>query len=205
MRISLPILAFAAAMALPACQSADTASGSTMTPPAEAVPAATNVAIEPAATPPAGAVATPPAAGPMTDADFVMKAASGGMMEVEAAKQVQVKSTDPMVKSVADMILRDHTKANDELKALAATKRMQLPGAPMGDARMTLDKLMATNGKEFDRAYLEEMSTAHTKDIAMFQKEAAEGKDAEVRAFASRTLPKLQEHGAMIEKHRKMQ
>ncbi len=139
------------------------------------------------------------------DADFLMKAGSGGMMEVEAAKLAQTKSTDPMVKAVADMILKDHSKANDELKALAASKNIKLPPAPVGEAKATLDKLMGVSGKEFDALYLSEMNTAHDKDIALFEAQSKSGKDEDVRAFAAKTLPALQAHAEMIKKHVKMQ
>lgn len=139
------------------------------------------------------------------DADFMMKAASGGMMEVEAAKLAQ-KSADPTVKEVAAMILKDHTKANDELKALAAKKDVKLPPAPIGEAKMTLDRLMAASGdgKEFDRMYLDEINIAHEKYVAMFDTQAKNGKDADVKAFAAKTLPALQLHAQMIRKHQKM-
>lgn len=136
------------------------------------------------------------------DAAFMQKAASGGMMEVEAAKQAQ-KSADPMVKGVADMILKDHTKANDELKALAAKKDIKLPPGPIDEAKTTLDKLMAVSGKEFDRMYLDEMATAHDKDVAMFDNQSKNGQDADARAFAAKTLPALRIHTDMIKKHQK--
>lgn len=157
-------------------------------------------AASPDAMPPADGDA---AAAMMTDADFMMKAASGGMMEVEAAKQAQ-KSSDAMVKGVADMILKDHTKANDELKALAGKKDIKLPPAPVDEAKTTLDKLMAVSGKEFDRMYLDEMAMAHDKDVAMFDNQSKNGKDADIRAFAAKTLPALRMHTEMIKKHQKM-
>jgi putative membrane protein len=160
-----------------------------------------NSSANPDMLPAATATADAQAAG---DADFLMKAGSGGMMEVEAAKLAQTKSSDAMVKSVADMILKDHTKANDELKALAASKNIKLPPAPTGEAKTTLDKLQAASGKEFDALYLNEMNTAHAKDIAMFEKQSQSAKDDDVRAFAAKTLPALQAHGEMIKKHLKM-
>ncbi len=151
-----------------------------------------------------GAAGGAAAAGAMlSDADFMMKAASGGMMEVEAAKQAQ-KSGDAMVKGVADMILKDHTKANTELMALAAKKSIKLPPGPIDEAKTTLDKLMAVSGKEFDRMYLDEMNMAHEKDIAMFDAKSKDAKDTDIGAFATKTLPALRMHAEMIKKHQKM-
>ena len=156
------------------------------------------------AMPDPGVTAMPAADGAMmTDADFMMKAASGGMMAVEAAKQAQ-KSSDVIVKGVADMILKDHTKANDELKALAAKKDVKLPPGPIDEAKTTLDKLMAVSGQEFDQLYLDEMSAAHDHDIMMFDAKSKNAKDADIRAFAAKTLPALRLHAEMIRKHQKM-
>ncbi len=210
----LSLVLSAALLSAAACQQAregstyggDIAAASAEAAPAtpEAVPADASAPPE-ASAPAANSTAPHPAEqnAQLTDAAFMAQAASGGMMEVEAAKQAQ-KSSDAMVKGLAEMILKDHTKANDELKALAAKKGVKLPAGPLDEAKTTLDKLMAVSGKEFDRLYLEEMNAAHEKAIALFDAQAKSGQDAAVRAFAARTLPKLREHAEMFRKNQKM-
>ena len=192
-----------------AANAAATAEYTTTTAPDAPLDTAAPVAAAPSATPGATPGASSPATAPkadgamLADADFVMKAASGGMMQVEAAKQAQ-HSNDATVKGVADMILKDYTKANDELKALAAKKDVKLPPGPIDEAKTTLDKLMAVSGKEFDRMYLDEMNMAHDKDIAMFDAKSKDAKDADIGAFAAKILPALRMHAEMIKKHQKM-
>ncbi|MBC7448454.1 MAG: DUF4142 domain-containing protein [Hymenobacteraceae bacterium] len=203
-----PLLSLALSAALlsaAACQQARedaTYGGDVAAAPTEPAPA-TPQAQDVSTAPDTMAAGAPAPDAPLADADFLTRAASGGMMEVEAAKRAQ-RSSDAMVKGIADMILKDHTAANDELKALAAQKGVKLPPGPIGEAKTTLDKLMAASGKEFDRMYLDEMNAAHETDIVLFDAQTKSGQDANVRAFAARTLPKLQEHAAMLKKNQKM-
>lgn len=140
----------------------------------------------------------------ITDADFLIKAGNADVMEIEAAQLAQSKSADPMVKEVAQMLLKDHTKANEELKQLADKRGVRLPSTSMEGAKQTIDKLKVAKGKDFDKLYLDEIYTAHQKKITLFDAHAKTGQDAEVRAFVDRMLPVLREHGSMIEKQLKM-
>jgi putative membrane protein len=88
----------------------------------------------------------------------------------------------------------DHSKANDELKSIAASKGITLPTSLSAKEQATYDRLTKLSGAEFDRAYMKDMVEDHVKDVAMFEKEAKNGKDADVKAFADKTLPTLREH-----------
>ena len=94
---------------------------------------------------------------------------------------------------------QDHAKANDELKQLAAGKGLQLPSAPDPHSQEMIAKLQKLSGAEFDRAYMDHMVQDHKKDVAEFQKEASRGRDPQIKAFAAKTLPTLQEHLKMAE------
>ena len=91
------------------------------------------------------------------------------------------------------MMVDDHSKANDELKALAAKKNVTLP-ANIGSHKSTLDELTGLSGAEFDKEYVEEMVDDHETDVAAFQRQADNGTDPEVKAFAAKTLPVLKKH-----------
>ena len=127
------------------------------------------------------------------DKTFFEKAAAGGMFEVEAGKLAQQKGQDAKVKAYGAMLVNDHAAANDELKALAAKKGVTLPTALSRDMQKKLDKL----GKEkhFDRAFMKDVGQHdHKKDISLFEKTAGKSMDADVKAFAMKTLPTLQSH-----------
>lgn len=126
--------------------------------------------------------------------DFVEDASAKGVAEVEAGKLALEKGTSAEVKSFADMMIKDHTKANEELAKIAAAKKLEV-----SDQAMLMDKAKAMildlrGAKSFDQAYANNQVNAHEQTIALFEKEANEGKDAELKAFATKMLPALREH-----------
>lgn len=104
------------------------------------------------------------------------------------------------VKDFGQRMVDDHTKAGDELKGIAQQKGMTLPTSLDAKDQATFDRLSQLNGAEFDRAYMADMVRDHKTDIADFKREADRGTDADLKAFASKTLPTLQEHLSMAEK-----
>jgi len=137
----------------------------------------------------------------MTSADnsFVTKAAQGGMAEVQLGNLAQQKASNPQVKEFGQRMVTDHTKANDELKSLVASKGITLPTSLDSKDQATMDRLSKLNGAAFDRAYMEDMVKDHKEDVSEFKREADHGSDPDVKAFASKTLPVLQEHLQLAE------
>ncbi|HEV7699973.1 MAG TPA: DUF4142 domain-containing protein [Pyrinomonadaceae bacterium] len=124
---------------------------------------------------------------------FMKDAAEGGMAEVEMGKLAASKAKDPEVKKFGQMMVTDHTAANNELKALAAKKNIQLP-ADSGSHKSDMDDLSKETGADFDKDYVEMMVDDHEADVAKFQKMADNASDPEVKAFAAKTLPTLKKH-----------
>jgi putative membrane protein len=136
------------------------------------------------------------AAAPLLAADdaFVMKVAKGGMAEVELGKLASEKATSDAVKKFGQRMADDHSKANDELKALATSKNVTLPSEIGPEHKALRDRLMKLSGPAFDQAYMKAMVSDHVKDVNEFKMEAKSGKDPEVKAWAAKTLPTLEEH-----------
>ena len=128
------------------------------------------------------------------DSSFIKKAAEGGMSEVELGQLAQQKATNPAVKDFGAMMVTDHTAANEKLKAVAAAKQVSLPDSPGLMQKASKKKLDMMSGDSFDKSYVKDMIDDHKADIKEFQKEANEGKDPEVKAFAVATLPTLKMH-----------
>jgi putative membrane protein len=135
------------------------------------------------------------------DAGFLSQAAQNGHAEIESSKLAMEKATDPKVKEFAKRMIDDHTKANEELKALASSKGVEVPDDPSllqkGKSKLMLS---TADGADFDRRYAESMGvTAHEDTIELFEKAAKSAQDPEIKAFAQKTLPKLQEHLQMAQ------
>ena len=129
-----------------------------------------------------------------SDSDFALEAAAGGMMEVELGKLAQNKAIAPKVMQLANMMVADHTKANNELKAIAATKSIKIPTLLDEQHQKDYDKLSKMERKNFDKAYTEYMVKDHKDDIEKFKKEAKDGKDAALKNFAAKHVPILEHH-----------
>ena len=128
-------------------------------------------------------------------AEFMVKAASGGMMEVALGNMAANQATNPEVKSFAKMMVTDHTKANEELKTLAASKNVTLPTRMGEDHQKHVDKMADLRGADFDREYMSMMVEDHEEDVEDFREASQENEyDAEVKAFAGKTLTTLEKH-----------
>ncbi|MDN7938545.1 DUF4142 domain-containing protein [Burkholderia multivorans] len=133
-----------------------------------------------------------------TDAEFVDKAALGGKTEVQASQLAlkQAKSAD--VRTFAKRMVADHGKANAQLTKLAARKGIKPQAEQIADP--DVEALRGKQGHDFDVAYVAAAGPdAHRKTIALFESEARDGKDADLRAFAKSTLPTLKHHLSMAE------
>jgi putative membrane protein len=133
------------------------------------------------------------------DAAFVKAAALGGMAEVDLGQLAASKASDDKVKAFGQRMVSDHGKANDELKSLASSKTIAVPGALDAKHKATHERLAKLSGDAFDRAYVHDMLMDHRKDVAEFTRESKGAKDPDVRQWAMKTLPTLQEHLKMIE------
>ncbi|MDN3550639.1 DUF4142 domain-containing protein [Mucilaginibacter aquaedulcis] len=133
------------------------------------------------------------------DAKFATDAANGGLTEVAAGKIAQQKAINQKVKDFAAMMVKDHSKANDELMAIAKTKNITLPAAPSEDKQKELTDLSGKSTSDFDKAYVDAMVDGHKKTIALFEDASKNCKDAELKAFATNTLPTIKGHLAEIE------
>jgi putative membrane protein len=116
------------------------------------------------------------------DKTFMKKAAKGGMMEVAMGNLAAQNGQSDDVKSFGKRMVTDHSKANDELKSIAAQKGVTLPS-----------KEPALKWSS-DKTYIDMMVKDHEKDLAEFQEEAKTGSDPEVKKFAEDTAKMVQEH-----------
>lgn len=163
--------------------------------PAETEGAATPA--EQAATPDANPAATIPT--PSNEAkapDFVAKAASSDMFEIEAAKIAQTRAANADVKKFAAMMVAEHTKSTEDLKKAIADSGQAItpPGALPDDLRGKLDDLNKVDAKDFDANYMDNQVDAHQAALDLLQRYAEDGDVAQIKAFAAATAPAVQKH-----------
>jgi putative membrane protein len=129
------------------------------------------------------------------DRTFAEKAASGGMAEVKMGQLAVEKGTSPTVKQFGQKMVDDHSKANDELKAIASKKNLSLPTEVDTKHQATYDKLAKLSGSDFDKAYIDAMVKDHDEDVREFKKATSTGVlDADLKAWAEKTLGVIEQH-----------
>jgi len=129
-----------------------------------------------------------------TDQMFVRKAAIGGMTEVKLGEIASKQGSSSEVKDFGSMMVTDHTKLNDSLKAAAEKKGYKVPAELDAKHQATVDKLSKLSGEEFDKAYLDEMVKDHEKDYAEFQEAAKTLDDPDLKAVAESGVPVIKSH-----------
>ena len=135
----------------------------------------------------------------LEDRDFANKAAAGGIATVEMGKLAQQISKTAEVKKLAERIVAERGKANEELKALSAAKANPLPVSPSRVAMIEMEKVVKLTGAKFDEEYLEHTCADQKKDIKEFEKQSKSGKDPDLTKWAGEKLPTLQEHLRLAE------
>jgi putative membrane protein len=133
-------------------------------------------------------------AGVSMDSKFVKEAAGGGLAEVEKGNLAKSKASNDAVKQFGDRMVTDHSKANDELKSLASSKGWQLPTEMPPHEKSMHTQLSKLSGVAFDKAYISDMVRDHEKDVAAFKKCAANCSDPDLKAWAQKTVPTLEDH-----------
>jgi putative membrane protein len=128
------------------------------------------------------------------DRAFILEAAAGGLAEVELGRLASQKAARGEVKEFGQMMVTDHTKANEQLMKIAQAKSVDAPHALKPEHKAMKDQLSKLSGEAFDRAYIQHMVKDHQEDVAHFRKESTEASDPDVKQFASATLPTLQKH-----------
>jgi putative membrane protein len=130
----------------------------------------------------------------MSDQEFVTEAAKANMAEIELGKLAQANGSNDQVKRFGKQMADDHQKALDSLKTVAANEKITLPTKLDPKEQELKDRLEILSGDAFDRAYMDAMVKDHHQDVAEFRAESKHAKAADVRQYASSTLPTLEEH-----------
>src|SRR5262245_65930964 len=130
---------------------------------------------------------------PPPDQTFMIEAARDGIAEVELGRLAAQRAASEAVRQFAQRMVTEHGAGNQELMQLAQRKGMTLPQEMGPEHRAAMVRLSALSGAAFDEAYSGEMESAHRQAATLFSREAQQGQDAEVRGWAMKMLPTIQE------------
>ena len=131
------------------------------------------------------------------DREFVNKATTGNLAEIELGRVAAQRAARPSVRSFGERMVTDHGRSSAELASLARSKGIEVPTALEPSQQAMRDRLSALSGNDFDRAYMSEMVRDHTEDIALFERAAETSTDPDLKTWATQSLPMLREHLAL--------
>ncbi|MFN0257246.1 DUF4142 domain-containing protein [Pedobacter ureilyticus] len=134
------------------------------------------------------------------EAEFATNAADAGLAEINLANLAIGKTTNTEIKAYANMMLKDHGMANDELIVLAKSKNITLPIAMSAENQKHRDELAGLTGSDFDKKYAKLMEENHVKVLAFMEHQARKGTDPDLKAFASKNVPVINSHLNAIRK-----
>jgi putative membrane protein len=128
------------------------------------------------------------------DKDFILASAQGGMTEVKLGGLAVQKGLRDDVKEFGQMMVKDHSAINDDLKALAAKEGVTLPASLDAEHQGLVDKLAALTGSAFDDAYVATMIKGHKMDAKAFKAESTATQDADIKSFLDKSIPVVESH-----------
>lgn len=135
--------------------------------------------------------------GPVNAADrqFLVKAAEGGLYELQAAELAAQRAVDPSVKAFAETLVKDHRAANEKLRDVAAGLNVPIPSSLPDDKQKEIDELQRTSAQDFDKRFVQTVGIDdHKDDIDLFEKASRQSNDPALRGFALSALPTLRAH-----------
>lgn len=128
------------------------------------------------------------------DAKNITKAAEDGLYEVKLTSSAKTKANSASVKKLADHMQKAHEKLNQQLAELASKKNVTIPSAIEESKEKDIANILEKTGKDFDKAFVDELVDKHEKAIDLFEKTAENAQDPEVKDWFSKTLPELRSH-----------
>ena len=128
------------------------------------------------------------------DEAFIKVAAQHAMTEIRLGEVAKTKAARLEVKELGEMLASDHSKANEALRKLAEAKGVTIPDNLTAEYQDSVDRFNQLSGREFDKAFMDEMVAGHEKSVAAFEAALKAAQDSELKAFLEKTLPTLREH-----------
>jgi putative membrane protein len=126
----------------------------------------------------------PAAAKASTDDDkkFLAMAAQSDQNEIALSNLAEQRASNPDVKAFAEKMVTEHTKMTADMKPFADSWGLTAPTGPDSDHQSEIDKLNGLSGSAFDKEYMSQMVTDHSKALSAFTTEAKDTKDVKFRA-----------------------
>lgn len=131
---------------------------------------------------------------PAPDQQFALRIAASSMAEIQLGQLAQLKASSSDIKQLGRRVVADHTAASQDLQQIADAAGLALPDQPERSAQAMYQRLRGTTDSDFDQALVQQILRDHRQDLAAFRQEAQSGQDPDLKAFAKKYLPMIQQH-----------
>lgn len=140
---------------------------------------------------------------PVSTGTYVAQAANSDMYEIQAGELAAKNGQSQVVKDFGRMMVTDHTKSSQDMKALVTKANLgtQPPARLDAEHQAMIDRLKAAKGEAFDREYMSQQMAAHNKALALHQGYAQSGDNTELKGFATQVIPVIQKHHDWLEQN----
>ncbi|MGW1077888.1 DUF4142 domain-containing protein [Streptomyces sp. NPDC002537] len=129
------------------------------------------------------------------DETFLTTFHQGGMAEIAAGKDAARHAVVRCTKDAAAVLVTDHTKLDEQLKALAKRLNVTLPGSITPEQQQEMKDIMQRAGtRNYDKMWLKAQETAHVAVLKLMDDEISGGKDRDVQAEARKARPYIARH-----------
>ena len=128
------------------------------------------------------------------DKTFILAAAQGGMTEVKLGELAARRGTRKDVKEFGQMMVKDHTSINSDLKWVTKQKGITLPESLDVKHQDMVNKMAALSGADFDNTYIDAMLKGHKADADAFKAESLETQDVDIKSFVDKSFPVVTQH-----------
>lgn len=132
------------------------------------------------------------------DRVFVRKVAQGNIAEVMTSQLALKKSQNERVRQIANMLIKDHSTAQNDLKQVARLHQISLPKTTDPAHKAMYRRLTSLSGPSFDKAFMKGQVKDHNATVALFKKQMEDGTDTHVRSYAAKYLSGIENHTIMI-------
>lgn len=134
------------------------------------------------------------------DKEFVREAAQLGQNEVALAQLAEQKASKPETKRLAQELVTSHTQANQQLSQLAFSKNIQIPTERSAAEQAHLNKMQANSAQQFEKEFISQAVKDHKRSISLYEKAAKNATDPDIKAWAQKMIPTLEQHLAMVQR-----
>lgn len=133
------------------------------------------------------------------DAQFLVKATSNALLGVELGKLAQARATTPVARTYGARLVQNRLGLLSALRSLASAKQLAVPNALGEDEQAAYHEVSTQTGSQLDKRAMDLIVKIQKQDSDAFDDMKEDAYDGDIRGFAAKYAPPVQEELAGAE------